>query len=477
MIRTQFLKTIQKFRMLEKGDSVLIAVSGGCDSVVLLHLLVEMKKSWKFRLAVAHINHQLRGEASRRDELFVRKLAKQFGLPFFSEKVDVKRKMKAEKVSLEEAARLLRYDFFEKIVKSKKVRKIAVAHNLDDQAETVLMRILNGTGLQGLQAIRPKRKLGEAYIVRPLIEMSREKIREFAKENSIRFREDASNRDVRFVRNRIRLKLLPQLEKEFNPQVKRALARLPHLLDVDLSFLDETSDLFYRQISKRQRENKITFAKQSFLRLRPAIQYRLIQRAMRELAKADLDFEHWSAFQERLVLERGFRLQLPKDLFAVATPETVSVVYSKEKKPPFSYSLALDEEIDIPDTAQTVTCKLLANENCHYFKMLNRYDQRVKTVKKSDVSYELFDFQKLSFPLIIRNRKPGDYFQPLGQPKPMKLKGFLINKHIPKEDRDSLPLVVSVGQIVWVAGVAMGEVAKISKQTEQTVRISIRAKI
>lgn len=458
MIQDQFLKTIQKFRMIEKGETVFVAVSGGCDSVTLLHLLTKLRKPWKLKLGILHVNHQLRGKASNQDEAFVRKLAAKWKIPVFVARVDVKGTAWERKISLEEAAREARYQFFEKMGKAKRAQKIAVAHTQDDQAETVLMRVITGTGLQGIQAIRPKRKLNNMYIIRPLIEVPRRTIREFAKANSIRFREDRTNRSLQFLRNRIRLKLLPFLE-QFNPQVKKTLARLPHVLDVDLAFLDETAEMFYKQLASQKHSDEIRFPKTSFLKLKPAIQYRLIGRALKKLADTELDFDHWNVFLDHLMTERRFRLQFPKGLFASVSADRVSIGRSKRAARSFSYSIFLGKSVYISEIDATLSCMPVL--------------KKLRALRKTDRSFDVFSGERLSFPLTIRSRTPGDRFQPLGQSGALKLKGFLINKRIPLEERDRLPLVLSEGIIAWVGGVAMGDAFKVNPHTKQFVKISL----
>jgi tRNA(Ile)-lysidine synthase len=464
MIYDRFLKTIQKFRMIEKGDRVLVAVSGGRDSVTLLYLLSQLKHDWKLQLGILHVNHKLRGKASDQDEAFVRHLGKKLKVPVYVERALVRRKAKEDGLSLEEAAREVRYAFFEKMAEAKHVQKVAVAHTQDDQAETVLMRVIVGTGLQGLQAIRPKRKLDSAYsgtyLVRPLIEIPRREIEQFTKKCKLKHREDKSNNDTKFLRNRIRLKLLPFLEKSFNPQVKHALARLPHLLDVDLAFLEETADLFYKRLAQKRHGNEIIFPRQSFLQLRPSIQYRLISRAMRAVAEAELDFEHWNELIERILTSRRAKVQLPKGVLASISPESIRIRKRSAVSTEFSHLLSPGDELHIPEINATVLCEKLA--------------KRPRVVRKSDQSFELLDGCKLQFPLEVRNRKPGDRFQPLGQGKPLKLKGFLINKQVPSEERDLLPLVLSQDRIAWIGGLAMGEAYKISPRTRQFVRISLK---
>lgn len=459
MIREQFLKTIRKFRMIEKGETILIGVSGGADSVALLHLFVELRKPWKLNLIILHVNHKLRGKESDQDEAFVRGLAQHFKIPIFVSRVEVKSKAKKEKSSLEEAAREARYQFFEQMAKVRKADKIVLAHTRDDQAETVLMRVITGTGLQGLQAIRPKRKLNGVFLVRPLIEVAREDIRKFARANRVHFREDRSNQSLQFLRNRIRLKLIPLIERSFNPQAKKALARLPHLLDVDLSFLEETAEVFYRRFADRKRAGEILFPRKSFLQLKPSIQYRLVNRAMRELRGAELDFDHWNTFLELLATKDRFLFQLPKELLISLSRGTVRVCKRKKSRTAFLHKLSIGDFVYIPEINSTISCELL--------------NKRVRVIRKTNKNFDIFDRDQLSFPLTVRSRKPGDRFQPLGQKTSVKLKSFLINRHVPLEERDQLPIVISDSQIAWVGKVGMGEAFKVSPNTKHFVRISL----
>ncbi|MBI4394764.1 MAG: tRNA lysidine(34) synthetase TilS [Candidatus Omnitrophica bacterium] len=443
--------------MIERSETVLVAVSGGQDSVTLLHLLLELRKPWKLKLGILHINHGLRGKASDLDEAFVRALAKKTKLPIDVLQAKMKQKERSAKLSLEEGAREIRYQFFEKMAKVKRAQKIAVAHTQDDQAETVLMRVITGTGLQGLQAIRPKRKLNGAYLIRPLIEIPRSEIQKYVKINRIHFREDKSNRSPRFLRNRIRHRLIPFIARGFNPQIKKALARLPHLLDVDLTFLDETAKAFYKRLA-REHPNEILFPRKTFLKLSPAIQYRLMNRALHILNEAELDFDHWNRFSESLHIKRGFQLQLPKGLLASVSSDSIRIKKGKRINVSFSYPLFLGDAIYIPEIEVSISCSALKG--------------KPRIIHKSDKSFELLNGAKLSFPLTIRNRKAGDRFQPLGRTKPLKLKRFLINQHIPVEERDRLPLVLSDSTIAIAGQVALAEPFKVTPETKQFVRIS-----
>ena len=459
VIQDKVKKTIQKFKMLQGGDTVLIGVSGGCDSMVLFHLLHELGKSLKLKFAIAHINHGLRGKNSDRDETFVRKLAQKFKVPIFVSKAAVKEKKKEENISLEEAARFARYDFFEKVAEQYGAQKVALAHTLDDQAETVLMRIIQGTGLQGLQAIRPKRKLNGAYLIRPLIEVSRDEVRQFAKQKNICFREDESNQSLRFVRNRIRLKLIPFIQRMFNPQVKKALARLPYLLDVDLSYLEQTAEIFFDDLAEHKRKGEIFLPKKSFLELGPSIQYRLMNRALKSISGAELYFDHWNNFLGLLLTEKRFRFQLPKNVIVYVDSKGILMKQNGSEQFSFEYSLRLGDSLYIPEIDKTIKCEVI--------------DGHPKLVHKSNKSFEWVDLEKLSFPLLVRNRTAGDRFRPLGQAQALKLKGFLINQHVAVSERNHLPIVLSDKKIVWVGGIAIGDESKVTQKTRQIARLSL----
>lgn len=445
--------------MLKPRETVFLAVSGGGDSSVLLHLFLELAHSWKLKLAVLHVNHGLRGKESNSDERFVRALSKKHHLPCYVRRIRIKSLAKRQKKSIEEAARDARYEFFAQMVKAKKADKLVLAHTQDDQAETVLMRIITGTGLQGLQAIRPKRKLNGSYLIRPLIEISKKEILKYAHAHQITFQEDATNRSLKYLRNRIRLKLIPFLEKSFNPQVKKALARLPHLLDVDLGFLDETAAAFYKRLAVYEDGDQIFFPRPAFLKLNPSIQYRLIQKALCELTTGELDYEHWNDFSDLLRARDRFKFQFSKSVIASVSKTRIDL--SKAKKAPvtFSYNLNLNGSVYLPEAKITLSCE--------------EFVKQPKKLKKTNASFELLDRSLLKFPLTVRNRKEGDRLIPLGQEKNTKLKKLLINKHIPVEKRNCLPVVLSEGRIVWVGGVALSERFKVTQNTQRFVRLSL----
>ncbi len=230
----ELLKHIQTERFLRAGERVGVAVSGGADSVALLLLLLELRKNLGIVLSLVHFNHKLRGKASDADEAFVAKLASKHGLDFHSASVDVAKKAKGERANLEDAARRARYDYFRSLVESGTCTRIAVAHTADDQAETVLAHLLRGTGLAGLGGIHPL----AGPVVRPLLSVRRSELRRFLRVLKQTWREDATNRDTKRMRARIRKKLLPLLQKQFQPEIVEHLAMFAGLAREDEAFLD-----------------------------------------------------------------------------------------------------------------------------------------------------------------------------------------------------------------------------------------------
>lgn len=303
--------TLQKYKMLNPGERVWVACSGGPDSVALFHLLREIAPHLGIRLGLLHFDHALRKE-SRRDFQFVKALARRLHLPFFGARAEAKAARKG--LSPEENARALRYDFFEKAAKKSGVRKIALAHHRDDQAETILMRLIQGTGLRGLRGIRPVLQRKGTTFIRPLIQVSRSEIRRFLKKNSFTFREDSTNRSRRFLRNRIRWRLLPVLEREFNPRIREALCRLAETACAESKGLDDWIRQNWKKYLASRRNGTLQLERDRFLSLPPFLQFRLLDQILRQAdPQSGLDFESWERIEKELTKGR-VRMTLPRNL-------------------------------------------------------------------------------------------------------------------------------------------------------------------
>lgn len=262
--------TVKKFELWKKGDSFIVGVSGGPDSICLLDVLFILSQKYDFKLYVAHINYHLRGRASDLDEKLVGTMTSRYGLPCFV--FSVKKELKSD---AEEILRNIRYAFFEKLRKKFGAHHIAVAHNQNDQAETLLMRLLRGAGLSGLSAMRPKNN----YVIRPFIETSRTDIIRYLKECKLVFREDKSNLNERYFRNRIRHTLIPFLEKDFQPQAVKLLSETALLLGEDYTFLQKHLAVF----SVKQDALGIEFSRSAFLNLSDALQRRELRTMLKPL--------------------------------------------------------------------------------------------------------------------------------------------------------------------------------------------------
>jgi tRNA(Ile)-lysidine synthase len=274
------LKTVKQLNMLSQKDRVLIAVSGGPDSVGLVMAMDFLKSEFGLSPGIAHLNHQLRGEDSQKDEVFVKELAQKFGFDFFSVKKDVKIYAKSCGLSLEEAGRDLRYKFFLELASSHGFQKIATGHNKNDNAELILMNLLRGSGLKGISGIPPVR---DRLFIRPLIRISKQEILDFLTCEKQAFRTDASNSDTDFLRNAMRHRLIPLLEREYNPSVMDGLNRLGYVVSQDDDFLENETENYFKVCLTEMNESFISLSVKAVLELHPAMQYRVMRKAVRKV--------------------------------------------------------------------------------------------------------------------------------------------------------------------------------------------------
>ncbi len=298
--------------------------------MALFHLMWQLAANYHWKLGLLHFNHQLRPAAAKRDELFVKNLAKKHKIAFYCGSGNVTREAKREKTSIEECARKMRYDFFLRVAHQKKFSKIIFAHTQDDQAETVLMRILQGTGLRGLSGIREKTPMGRVTLLRPLLAFTKKELLCFLTQHRIRYCTDNSNRSLRFIRNRIRIKLIPSLQRDYNPRLVETLSRLPTIVAEENELFSELEAIAWRKVFKRCDGSKVEFRRAIFLKFPAPLQFRLVEKALRKLDKqSGLSFDAW----ERLRLgmnRKRYRCSLPKDIDFALTPKNV-IIYKKKR--------------------------------------------------------------------------------------------------------------------------------------------------
>lgn len=330
MLLPRFKEHLRDRRFFKERQKILVACSGGPDSVALFYLLQALSAEHGWELGLAHFNHQLRTIGAQKDERSVKDLARKFKVSFYCGTGNVKREAERAKTSIEECARHMRYDFFIRTAKAKKFQTVVLAHTRDDQAETVLMRVLQGTGLRGLQGIREKFRMGGAIWVRPLLVFTKKELLAFLAKERIPFRRDRTNDSLRFVRNRIRRELIPGLQRDFNPRVVEALARIPAIVSVESALIAELEEKAWKKVFKNGSGRKAELRRALFLKFPPALQFRIVEKALKSLdPQSGLSFEAWERIRRGLARSR-FCSSLPRDIDFAVTSKNVTI-YKKKR--------------------------------------------------------------------------------------------------------------------------------------------------
>ena len=458
-VHSRVLRTIRKHEMLARGARVLVALSGGPDSVALLHILRTLEQRGGLAVAAAaHFNHQLRGAEADEDELFCRDLAAATGVPFIAGRGDVAARARELGRSLEDAARLSRYEFLEQSAESIGAAAIAVGHSLDDQAETFLLRLIRGAGPAGLAGIRPR----AGRVIRPLLDISRAELRQYAADHGLGFREDSSNADIRIPRNRVRVELVPFLAR-FSPAISATLAREAALAREDDEFLDRLAIESAGSIVLEE-SGDVAVDVAGLTALPPALASRVTRKALAAAAPGRfIGFQH---IDDLLELARGgaegAALALPG---VTAVRRGSRIVFGRIAEPPFSNSfrfpLSIPGEVAVPGWALSAA-------------WLEEPGQVSPPPARGNAA--VVAAAPLRGPLAVRSRRPGDTFRPLGmRGRGRKLQDFLVDRKIARADRDALPLVVDRDdRIVWVVGQSVAEDFRVTAPERGVILLKAR---
>jgi len=466
---TKFRETIKKYDMLRKGEHVLVGISGGADSVALLAVLNRLRPQYELTLTAAHFNHRTRAAESDRDEAFVRALCTSLGIALVCG--SLREGAGSRGLSMEDFLRRERYAFFEKGRRKSGADRIALGHHQNDQAETVLMNIIRGAGLSGLSGIPPVRA---ATFIRPLIECTHREILDYLAAEGLSFVVDSTNTDERFLRNRIRSSLLPELEERFNPAICEALCRLADVVRQENDYITLQAQVHvarWRDDKAPKHPFQLPVAK---LRgLHPALQRRVILEMARDASTADsaIGFEHVQAVLDLAIgAKPGASLNLPGGVLVRRNYGRIEFRRAEKaaerprgRTSPNASRESFTLKVSVPGTVRIASLGLSLR-----FRELKRLPASLATDRRA-----YMDMDRISFPIVVRNMKPGDRIQPLGMKGTRKLKSVFIDEKIPREIRGTIPVVADALSILWVPGVRLSERVRVGEGTKRVLSAEI----
>jgi tRNA(Ile)-lysidine synthase len=500
---------VQRNSLIVPGGTVVVGVSGGADSVCLLHVLAKLQGEIDIRLHLAHFDHRLRGAESQADMRYVGSLATSLGIPITTGSEDVASYKARKNCSLEEAARELRYGFLARVASSVGADRVAVGHTQDDHVETILMHILRGTGTSGLRGLGPCSPIvydrqsraapsGEPFssslraeqsnllIIRPLLGVTREETMDYCQELDLEPRVDSSNLSLSFLRNRCRLELLPLLRK-YNPDVGQALLRLAGIAGDDGAFIERHAVQLWNEVA-RQTDGAVYLDKGKVSALPVALQRQLIRLAGERLLgdTRDIEASHIEAMRLLLAKPVGKRVSLPRGLICWAGYDKAVIAREGQQfQAPFppcpfpslqgEFPLEVPGETIMPGWHVMASISAAIGYRSSGRSGLNRRfaagsEARQSQEEDSELLAE-FDLHQTGTELFVRQRQPADMFYPLGMDRAKKLQHFMADAKIPLWWRDRIPIVCSPRQIVWVAGWRIDDRVKVAEATGKILRL------
>jgi tRNA(Ile)-lysidine synthase len=449
MLKNRVLKTIKENNLIKKGDKIVLGISGGPDSICLFNALHSLKSELNLKLVLVHVNYGFRGADSDLDEKLVKKLANKYKIALFIKKIEPKNYAKNR--NLEEYFREIRYKFFQKILKHEKANKIAVAHNKDDQIETILMFFLRGSGISGLSGMKIKNN----KIIRPLFNIEKKEILNHLKKNKIKYRKDKSNENIKFIRNKIRQQLIPYLENNYNPNLKNVLFENSKIIrdDYDL-LLNLTKETIDKVVQKYKSEYKIDLKK--FNNLHLALKRRLLIYLVSKKFKEEISL---AMIKEILKIIKYSRNGSKKCLKAVEIIKNYDKIVIRKRKKQAGF-----KKLNLKITGETEISEL-------NIKLKTRKVDRCGQISKNEC---YIDLNKVGNKLFIRTREKGDKFYPKGIAGSQKLKDFFINNKVEKSKRNQIVLVVTDrDEIVWIVGYRADRRFEASAKSQNVLKIKV----
>ncbi|WP_028781794.1 tRNA lysidine(34) synthetase TilS [Thalassobacillus devorans] len=435
---------MERFQMLKPEQTVLVAVSGGPDSMALLHYFKTIRKQWKLRVSAVSVDHGLRGEDSVQDLKYVEEMCRKWNIEFIGTSVDVNTYKKQHQLNTQQAARILRYRFFRRQMEEKKADVLALGHHGDDQAETIVMRLVRGTSPAGLTGIPVTREFAGGKIIRPFLGVSKEAILNYCENHHIEPREDASNQDTKYTRNYFRHRILPLLKEE-NPKLTEHLWKLSQVIKDDQEYLNtEAKKLLDQGVTLEENPKSVSFNISAFKASPIALQRRsfhLILNYLYDENSEDFSYIHEEQFFDFLTRDiANAELDWPGGLRLRRNYERITLHFGNTEKPvPYRSTLDIGDTYRLPDgselSAKVVSGYHLPEDTCTF----------------------TCDLTHVELPLIIRTRRAGDRMTWKGMEGSKKIKDIFIDQKVPKELRDSWPVITDqTGKILWLVGLKKG---------------------
>ncbi len=448
---------IKKYNMIEMNDKIVVGVSGGPDSMCMLHILLQFKEKYNLSIYGAHLNHQFRGEEADKDARYVKDICRDWGIPFFLKVFDVPAYARESGLSAEDAGRIIRYRLYDEVVNNVGANKIAVAHNLNDHIETIFMNLIRGSGVEGLIGIEAVRD----NIIRPLINTDRKDIEEYCDTNCIIPRIDKTNLEPIYGRNKVRLELIPYIEENLNVNIMNTLNRFSDIVFIENDFLDKESQKAFLDVAKHF-DNNIKYSIIKLSNLHTALKRRVIRIGIEKLSGSlkNIEYKHIEDILSIIDNKTGSAVMLPKGIIAYVSYDNLIIKHNiKEETEKFCYNLEFDKDNFITSMGLSVLVETVDIKKIAHLKYMPN---------------EVYiDKEGIKDRLVIRNRNAGDLFSPIGFKGSKKLKSYFIDEKVPREERDSIELIADGKEIVWVVGKRLSEKYKITENTKEAVRIRI----
>jgi tRNA(Ile)-lysidine synthase len=461
-------RTILDNQLIEDQDNIIVAVSGGPDSVTLLHILNKLiaAGSLKCQLTAVHVNHQFRGEESDKEEQFVKDLAQQLMIPFFSCRIDIPKFMEESGMGAQEAARFKRYEYLKATAHKLQASKIALAHHSDDQVETILHRLIRGTGLSGLSGMNMRRSEGTITMIRPFLKVSKTEILAYSDEQQIKFCIDRSNLEKKYMRNKIRLDAVPLLER-MQPEFKDSILRLADIIQYEDDYIHQQCESWFRAQIKPIKSG-ISFSVSQWLGLHIALQRRVIKLILSYLFEhqAELDFTRIELIRKALLNKRTtMKLDVGGDIVFIKEYDHAKIVHRLKS------CIDLDQTTYLYQFEQWDKIMEVPEANMQF---TFRHDQKETGSETAEPKNEaVFDAEKLVWPLAVRNRRDGDRIELLGLKGSKKVKDIFIDEKIAPSLRTQQPILVDAeDRLLWIPGLRRSRHALVEERTTRVMHMS-----